>query len=175
MVIDLGDGYDAWLGRRSKKFRKTMRMLPENDGIELVDESHEAPESIFRRILAIQQQTYKWREGTDIFQGPEYVQFYRYLLETLGEAGRLRVQFARREGEDVAYILGGEFADQYRGLQMSFVEEVRSSGVGNRLQLENIRRCADAGLEEYDLGMHSEYKERWADRQDIYVAAFVVL
>ena len=58
---------------------------------------------------------------------------------------------------------------------MSYVESVRSSGIGNRLQLENISRCAEAGMEAYDLGMHSEYKERWADRQDAYITVFLVL
>ena len=130
---------------------------------------------IFRRILAIQQRTYKWQEGSDIFQGEDYVLFYRYLMETLSEVGRLRVMFAQQDGEDVAYILGGEFANQYRGLQMSYAESVRSSGIGNRLQLENIRRCAEAGMEAYDLGMHSEYKERWADRRDAYITVFLVL
>ncbi len=175
MIIDLGSGYEAWLERRSKKFRKSVRQLPADDGLEMVDASEESPEVIFRRILAVQQRTYKWQEGSDIFQGEDYVHFYRYLMETLSEAGRLRVMFAQKDGEDVAYILGGEFANQYRGLQMSYVESVRSSGIGNRLQLENIRRCVEAGMEAYDLGMHSEYKERWADRRDVYVAIFLVL
>ncbi|MGB0153931.1 MAG: GNAT family N-acetyltransferase [Verrucomicrobiales bacterium] len=175
MVINLRDGFGAWLGRRSKKFRKSIRQLPESDDIEVLDASAEAPETVFRRILAIQRQTYKWREGTDIFQGEEYVLFYRYLIDSLSEAGRLRILFAGKEGEDVAYILGAEFANQYRGLQMSFIESARSLGIGNRLQLENLRRCAESGLEEYDLGMHSEYKERWADRRDAYITVFLVL
>ena len=175
MVINLRDGFEAWLGRRSKKFRKSIRQLPGGDDIEIFDASAEAPKTVFRRILAIQRQTYKWREGTDIFQGEEYVLFYRYLIDSLSEAGRLRILFAGKEGEDVAYILGAEFANQYRGLQMSFIESARSLGIGNQLQLENLRRCAESGLEEYDLGMHSEYKERWADRQDEYLAVFVVL
>jgi len=175
MVIELEGGYEAWLERRSKKFRKSARQLPCDDGIEIVDASEESPDIIFRRILAIQRQSYKWREGTDIFQGEDYVHFYRYLIETLSEGGHLRTMFARKEGEDVAYILGGEFANQYRGLQMSYVETARSSSIGNRLQLQNIRRCAEVGMGDYDLGMHSAYKERWADRRDVYVAVFVVL
>ncbi|MBP82303.1 MAG: hypothetical protein CMO61_00475 [Verrucomicrobiales bacterium] len=175
MVIELEDGYQSWLGRRSKKFQKSVRQLPSEDGIEIVDGSKDDVNFLFRRVIAIQKQTYKWQEGTDIFQGNDYLMFYRHLLERLSQSGRLRILFARKDKEDIAYILGAEFANQYRGLQMSYVAGVKSSAIGNRLQLENIQRCVEAGLEEYDLGMYSTYKERWADRQDEYLAAFVVL
>tara|TARA_R110002096_G_scaffold27831_2_gene84615 strand:- start:431 stop:1393 length:963 start_codon:yes stop_codon:yes gene_type:complete len=175
MRIDLAEGYDAWLARRSKKFQKSVRQLGDNDGCEIVDASLESPDLVFRRILEVQRRTYKWRDGTDIFRNESYVRFYRYLIEQLSESGRLRVLMAQREGADVAYILGGDFAGGYRGLQMSYVETERSTGIGNRLQLENLKQCAKAGLADYDLGMHADYKERWADRQDEYVAVFVVM
>ena len=175
MVIELEDGYESWLGRRSKKFQKSVRQLPSEDGIEIVDGSEDDIFFLFRRVIAIQKQTYKWKEGTDIFQGNDYLMFYRHLMERLYQSGRLRILFARKDGEDIAYILGAEFANQYRGLQMSYIAGVKSSAIGNRLQLENIQRCVEAGLEEYDLGMHSTYKERWADRRDEYLAVFVVL
>ncbi len=175
MVIDLEAGYEAWLSRRSTKFRKSVRQSSGADGFEIIDASCDAPDALFRRIFSVQKQTSKWRDGSDIFHGADYVRFYRYLIEKLHESGQLRILFAQQAGVDSAYILGGDFSDQYRGLQMSYAESVRDSGIGNVLQLENLRRCADDGILEYDLGMHAPYKERWADRQDVYVTVFVVL
>lgn len=165
MQIDLGEGFGAWMDRRSKKFRRSLRGLetPVAD-LEILDLSRDAPDEIFTRILAIQQASYKWREGTDIFQMPGYAAFYRELLEGLHGSGDLRVLMARRDGIDLAHIFGGVAGKTYRGLQMSYLEEVRDLALGNRLQLENLRRCAQEGITTYDLGMHAPYKERWADR-----------
>lgn len=165
MQIDLGEGFDAWMERRSKKFRRSLRGLeaPVAD-LEILDLSKDAPDEIFGRILAIQQASYKWQEGTDIFQMPGYAAFYRELLEGLHSTGDLRVLMARRDGIDLAHIFGGVAGKTYRGLQMSYLEEARDLALGNRLQLENLRRCADDGITAYDLGMHAPYKERWADR-----------
>lgn len=71
---------------------------------------------------------------------------------------------ARREGVDLAHIFGGVAGGTYRGLQMSYRDSVRDLALGNRLQIENLRRCADEGIVTYDLGMHAPYKERWTDR-----------
>jgi CelD/BcsL family acetyltransferase involved in cellulose biosynthesis len=165
MQIDLGEGFEAWEGRRSKKLRRSIRGLETAvAGLEIIDLSKEAPDEIFARILAIQRASYKWQEGTDIFQMSGYAAFYRALLGGLHATGNLRVLIARRDGIDLAHIFGGVAGTTYRGLQMSYIEEARDLGLGNRLQLENLRRCADGGIVTYDLGMHSPYKERWADR-----------
>lgn len=173
MLIDLADGLEAWLGRRSKKFRRTLRAAEaEIPGLEIVDASREDPESLFDRLLAIQRGSYKWREGTDIFQMPGYAAFYRALLEGLHAADGLRLLFARRDGVDLAHIFGGVCGTTYRGLQMSYLEEARDLGLGNRLQLENLRLRAAEGVATYDLGMVAPYKERWADLREERVVLF---
>jgi CelD/BcsL family acetyltransferase involved in cellulose biosynthesis len=165
MQIDLADGVEAWAERRSKKFRRLLREASAVvSGLEILDLSLAEPDAIYERILAIQRASYKWQEGTDIFQMPGYAAFYRALLGGLHATGNLRVLIARRDGIDLAHIFGGVAGTTYRGLQMSYIEEARDLGLGNRLQLENLRRCADGGIVTYDLGMHSPYKERWADR-----------
>ena len=175
MIIDLVGGIESWLERRSPKFRRTLRDSEKSTEIEIVEAGEDSAGELFDRILAIQRRTYKWREGTDIFKAPEYAAFYRTLLTGLHERGDLRLQFARRDGEDVAYIFGGVAGDTYRGFQMSYVEDVRSLGLGNRLQFENLRRCEAGGITRYDLGMHSPYKERWAYRREENTWIFLVL
>lgn len=175
MLIDLGEGIESWLGRRSPKFRRTLREAEKASGIEIVEAGEESAGALFDRILAIQRRTYKWREGTDILKAPEYAAFYETLLSGLRARGDLRLLFARRDGEDLAYIFGGFAGHTYRGFQMSYVEEARSLGLGNRLQLDNLRRCEAEGITRYDLGMHSPYKERWADRREENTGIFLVL
>ena len=58
---------------------------------------------------------------------------------------------------------------------MSYVDSAKDRGIGNALQIENITRVAAEGVTRYDLGMHSPYKERWADTRDAYIGVFVVL
>ena len=142
MLIDLSEGFDAWLQRRSKRFRKTIRQLRIPEGVEMVDASTEAIPDLLQRILGVQQQTYKWQEGADIFQAEEYRLFYAQLMLDLQDQDRLRVIFATEKGRDVAYQMGGLFENGYRGLQMSYIEEARSWGLGNWLQLENLKWCS---------------------------------
>ncbi len=174
MEIDLAEGVEAWLERRSKRFRKAVRKRKLPDDIEIIDAQDIYAEEIFERIVAIQQETYKWREGSDIFQGESYRRFYRTLLDLLHPDGNHRVLFARRGDEDLAYIFGGISGGIYRGFQMSYVETVKELELGNILQVENLRRRAEEGMKKYDLGMYSEYKERWADRHDEYCGVFMV-
>lgn len=173
MVVELGGGSEAWLARRSKKFRKSLRQSLQVVGIEIDDVRAESPARIFERLKGIQEQTYKWSEGTDIFQSGNYEAFYRDILDRLSASGDLRFLVAHQDRVDIAYIFGGIFGETYRGFQMSFVESARDLGIGNRLQWENMLRCEREGIVRYDLGMHAPYKERWADRRDDYLAILV--
>ena len=177
MLIELASGADAWLGRRSRKFRKNLRVAEKRAvaaGIS-IENAEGSAEALFERILAIQERTEKWAGGTDIFQIEDCLKFYRQLLGDLLETGRLRLRIARIDGRDVAHIFGGVFRDTYRGLQMSYVADFADLGLGNVLQWDNLRRMEAEGIRTYDLGMPSDYKNRWADRERRSVVSLVVL
>jgi CelD/BcsL family acetyltransferase involved in cellulose biosynthesis len=92
--------------------------------------------------------------------------FCRLMLERLRENRRLHLSFAQREGEDVGYIFGAVFGGSYRGLQFSYVEEVRDIALGSAMQFHQIQRLCEQGVLEYDLGSTSpHYKQRWAERE----------
>ncbi|MDA7921574.1 GNAT family N-acetyltransferase [Verrucomicrobiales bacterium] len=175
MMIDLAGGIDPWLQRRSKKFRKSLRQNAGLSGLQIDDANRLEPDALIARIIRLQEQTYKWREGTDIFQMKEYADFYEAIIRQLHASGELRVLFATENNEDLAYIFGGISNEIYRGFQMSYVDSAKDRGIGNALQIENITRVAAEGVTRYDLGMHSPYKERWADTRDAYIGVFVVL
>ena len=64
---------------------------------------------------------------------------------------------------NASHVLGATFGDTYRGLQFSFDHRFSDLALGNLCQIEEIRRAAEDGLREYDLGTEVEYKKRWAD------------
>lgn len=165
MTIDLTDGIDAYLGRRSIKFRRNLHQCERKvrEAGVVIEEGQGSWNEIFDRILRIQQRTLKWLRGDDIFHHKGYLDFYTALAEPALQDGILRTLFARIGEQDIAYILGADFHGTYRGLQMSYAAEHSHLGIGNVLQLENLIRCSADGLTGYDLGMFAPYKEKWTD------------
>lgn len=173
-IIDLGaGGLDGWLARRTRNFRRSVSRASLPTSVEVVDGQGVSPEESFERILRVQERSYKARDGDDIFTIPMYRDFYSSLLRDLHASGELRLSFAVRNGEDLAYHFGFTRGVHYRGFQMSFVEEARPLGLGTALQMLHLHRAEEEGVTRYDLGMLAPYKERWCDRIDRTVLAIL--
>jgi hypothetical protein len=164
----LEGGYDGWLGRRSPLFRKRIRQAVrgvDRGGIRLEWIGAGAVvdgEALFERIHRVERRSWKGMEGTGFVQGDMYT-FYRRMVPRLARAGKLRVLFASKDGEDIAFCFGGVLGDTYRGLQNSFDDRFRDLSLGNAMQANTIMRLAQEGVAVYDLGSEMEYKTRWAD------------
>ena len=173
-IIDLSaGGVDGWLGRRTKNFRRSALRATLPADVEIVDGQGVEPEEAFARIQRIQGRSYKARDGEDLFATPMYRDFYRALLADVHASGELRLSFAVRDGQDLAYHFGFTRGIHYRGYQMSFVEEARPLGLGTALQMLHLRRAEEEGATRYDLGMLAPYKERWCDRVERTVIAIL--
>ena len=175
LQIDLGDGVDAWWARRSARFRQRMRRLraeATDRGVSVEDLSAMEPGALFDRILAIESRSWKGRDATGLASA-ELASFYRQVSARLAATEQLRVLVARRDDTDVGFILGGVRGATYRGLQLSYVEDVAAEGIGHLLQLEQLERLPIEGVRVYDLGMDMEYKRRWADRIEETIAVIV--
>lgn len=162
---DLSAGYEPYLARRSRELRKSLRRSARRAseaGIDLVAGASESPRELFERIVAIEARSWKGRAGVGIDQGVMH-DFYRAMLPMLHRNGALRVKFARRDGTDLGYILGGVLGDTYRGLQFSFDDEARALGLGNLLQEAQMQALVREGVTCYDLGTDVAYKQRWSD------------
>jgi CelD/BcsL family acetyltransferase involved in cellulose biosynthesis len=77
--------------------------------------------------------------------------------------GALRGLFARKDGQDVGYLLGGVFHDTFRGLQFSYDARLAHLSLGNLMQVEMVSRLEGQGLSWYDLGSEVEYKKQWGE------------
>jgi hypothetical protein len=167
-VASLEGGTDAFLSRRSSKFRANLRRsgrLADDAGVEFdwIDSvDPEKCDQLYERILAVEERSWKGQSGTGILDGGMNT-FYRIMLPRLARRDALRVVFARADDRDVAFVFGGLFEGTYRGLQLSYDDELSRLSLGNLVQLEMIERLCEEGVSRYDLGSELEYKARWAE------------
>lgn len=168
-VAALEGGLEAYLGRRTAKFRKNLRRterLVARSGMhfEWWDRPLTAEEGrqLFERVLAVEARGWKGDAGVGIDHG-DMRAFYRALMALQGPEGAIRLGFARADGGDQAYILGGVFQGTYRGYQFSFAKEFEALGLGNWMQLRAIERLCAESIDYYDLGSDMVYKQAWAD------------
>ena len=167
-VASLAGGVDGYLGRRSRNLRKGLRVAAREAAAAgltfTVVRPRSAPEidDALRRLIGIERRSWKGKSGVGVDQGP-MLAFYARMTHALAPRGRMRLIVARDGDRDVAFILGGVFAGEYRGLQFSFDAAYRHHALGNLLQLEQIEALCAEGIEVYDLGTAMPYKERWAE------------
>ena len=167
-VASLDGGVDGYLGRRSRNLRKALRVgdrAAAAAGLSFVVVTpRTAPEidDALRRIVGIERRSWKGQGGVGIDQGP-MLAFYQRMTHALAPRGRMRLIVCRHHGRDIAFILGGVFAGEYRGLQFSFDNTYRHHGLGNLLQLRQIEALCEEDIGVYDLGTAMPYKERWAE------------
>ncbi len=167
-VASLEGGLDGFLGRRRASLRRNLRAARRRArGAGVHFERLQVPnaasvDELYRRILAIEAQSWKSEAGIGVDRGPMR-DFYRNVLPRLVARGGLRVIVAVIGDREVGYLHGGVVADHFRGLQMSFDRTLAALSLGNLLQLEMIEALCEEGVSTYDLGSHSPYKERWAE------------
>lgn len=168
-IADLGtdgDAIDNWLARRSRSFRRNLRnAMRRADDAGLVIQPLPFDETLFGRILDIEQRGWKGKDESGI-TSPPMAMFYDQMIRRLAARGRLRAFVAILDGVDVGFIIGGVRGSTYRGLQLSFAEDVASLSVSHLLQWEQLQELGRQRIATYDLGMDMEYKVRWADRPE---------
>lgn len=166
MVADLSGGYDTWLGERSPRFRRSLRTAAhraEREGLVIESLDRDDGETAIKRLLAIEAQSWKSEAGSGLV-GTDLGWFTQTVTRRFAAKGRLHTHIAVLDGRDVGYVIGGTVGRRYRGLQQSFVNDLRELSIGKVLQRHNIETLANEGVTAYDMGMHMAYKESYTDR-----------
>jgi hypothetical protein len=163
----LDGGLDGYLSRRAREHRRNIRQAERRatrSGVTFAIDDGAAPATTMARLHAVEATSWKGLEGSGI-EASDMAALYEALVRNLAARSALRCVFARRDQQDIGFILGGVLGDTYRGLQISFTEGARELSVGNLLQWHEIQRMCAEDLHTYDLGMDIDYKRRWAEQQ----------
>lgn len=166
-VASLDGGFDGFLSRRKRTFRKNLRAAARRAAPTIRFEAlssftlAEADEA-FSHVVDVERGSWKAVEGHGIVEGPMNT-FYAVMVRRLAQRGALRITFAWEGDERVGYVLGGVFGDTYRGLQISFDRRLRELSLGNLMQQHTVASLCEEGVAHYDLGTDMAYKRAWAE------------
>ena len=164
-MSSLAQGYEGFLALRSSKFRSNLKRSirqATQAGMAFDYRRTGQRKELFKRMMAIEERSWKGRAGEGINTGTPR-SFYKMILKRLLEKNAVRILFAQIDGKDIGYVFGGVANGIYRGLQISFDDEFKSLSPGNLLQIELIKLLCEEGVSTYDLGTDIEYKTRWAE------------
>lgn len=173
-AASLRGGLDGFLSRRSanhrQKLGKAMRRARQAG---IVFERH-APRTageaalLYERMLVVERTSWKGMAACGMTEQPAR-QLYAVLLRNLAQEGLARIMFARHEGTDIGFIFGGKAGNIYRGQQFSYHDAWKRWGIGNLLQVEQVRWLCEEGARRYDMGPLDggamRYKEHWTERR----------
>lgn len=173
-AASLRDGLEGFLSRRSanhrQKLGKAMRRARQAG---IVFERH-APQSdeeaalLYARMLAVEKASWKGIAACGMTEQPAR-QLYAVLIRNLARQGLARIMFARHEDTDIGFIFGGKAGNIYRGQQFSYREVWKRWGIGNLLQVEQVRWLCEEGARRYDMGPLDggpmRYKEHWTEKR----------
>lgn len=163
-VADLTGGFDAYLARRSPKFRAELRRKrrqAQKHGLTVDYVIQTDVPTFIDRIVAVESRSWKGLSEQGVNEGLP-LEFYRNVIQSLSNQRALRAVFIQLDGQDIAFAFGGVEGKTFRGLQLSYVDTYRHFGAGNLAQIELIAQLISAGVTRYDLGMDMAYKAKWA-------------
>jgi len=178
-VTDCSSAFDHFVEHRSKRerqrTRRLLRLADEADGplcFSLVNGGDQV-ETLVEQCLALEQASWKGREGTAILDRPDDARFYRQLAQHLAAAGLLRLALLHdRQGQLVAFEFCMLWDNRLIALKTSCSEQHLDLSPGNVLALLHIRHCcADDTVSLYDVTGNgltpAPHLLRYADRQEL--------
>ena len=167
-TASLAGGLDGYLSRRSPRLRHNLRRGMKKVIDAGISFERHAPataaeaDAVYDRMLAVEEKSWKGIGACGMTVEP-CATFYRLLLRRLSASAAGRVMFTVRDGTDIGFIFGGCQLGRYRGQQFSYAEEVAALGLGNLLQLEQIRWLCEEDVSCYDMGPLMDYKVHWTE------------
>ena len=173
-AASLEGGLDGFLSRRSGGRRRKIRQAFRRAGEQGVQFERARPRDweeaarTYERMLAVEAESWKGLGQCGMAEEPSRT-FYGILITRLALLDAARVIFARRGERDIGFIFGAVAGRVYRGQQFSFADDWRPYGLGNLLQVEQVRWLCEEGVGRYDMGPltgpRMEYKAHWTEQR----------
>jgi len=132
-------------------------------------------ESAIENFLAIEENSWKHKEGRSIAARPLLTKFYKEFAVRCAEKGWLRMHFLSLNDIPIAYIYGLVFNNEYFALKTSYNEKYRHLSPGTVLFGYAIRDGFEKKLSTFDfLGGEDRWKNQFASdlRQHVDLCIF---
>jgi CelD/BcsL family acetyltransferase involved in cellulose biosynthesis len=104
------------------------------------------------------------KTGTSIFMGEENINFYRTLVQDIGNQGWLRFSLLLLDNEAIATHFGFLYGGVYYYYKPTFDQSYREYSPGNILLTRLIEDCIHENVQKFDFGRGDEtYKRRFTN------------
>lgn len=167
-VSDLSGGWDAFLQRRSREFRKSLRVghrkLARLDHV-----FHAArvpgPEAdrVLSGMLDLSARCWKARMGTDVGSDPRIRRFIEALWHQMAPLGNITVNLLVVDGREAASYLALEDEENIYGMITDFDESFRDFSPGRLIVATGMMDAAARGRQRADNLRYTPFTERFAD------------
>lgn len=185
---DISDGFEAFLKRRSSRFRKDCaakaRELARQGVVRFQMVTEPAPAAaLLEELLRLKSAQYRRTGRVDLLRDPTRLAFYRAITAREGRGGMVCLSSLTLDGVVVAANLGLAAGGRFYSLLPAYLPEHARLSPGKLLNHELVRWCCGAGLAVFDLTCGGEpYKQSWTDgsmplhgfRQDLSAAGWLL-
>ncbi|MFZ1468776.1 MAG: GNAT family N-acetyltransferase [Paracoccaceae bacterium] len=172
-ICDLTGGYEAYLGRHNRTFRKAVRQTATRvaaAGGQVLQARGDDPgdDTILERALAVSARCWKARAGTDLGTLPMDRTFTSSLWSGLSARKAMRILLLTINGRDAASVfMLREGAVEY-GWVCDFDEAFAELSPGRFMLCQALETAAADHIETVDFMRSTPFTERFADRIETY-------
>lgn len=193
-VALIGDGFEAWFSRRSRRFRKTHTQAlkaaeTSSVSFEFLQPNSAEFEAVWSRIVAVEHSSWKGRVH-DGLTAKSLAAFTKQLAKRFVQRKEFFVLFATVPANhrllrfqsaelpdtnqvDVGFVIGASNAGYYRGFQHTIHQAFKEIELGKALQYLNIQDREAHQDRVYDMGMAIPYKDRYCDLEFSSLTALI--
>jgi len=165
VTVDLSDGWEAYLSRRSSNFRRKLRR--ERRTLEKADHAWARGDSgepeLLERAAAVSRSSWKGKSGTSFASSPDTMRFYRDLWRSFGSAGLMELTVLAIEGRDAGIFMSIKDGDIAYAMKTDFVEDFAGYSPGRILTADFLERSAKSGVRQADLLRYSPFTAEFSD------------
>lgn len=167
-VSDLSGGWEAFLQRRSREFRKSLRVNHRKlEQREHAFHSARAPgpeaDRVLSGLLDLSARCWKARMGTDIGSEPRTRRFIEALWHHMAPHGTITVNLLVIDGQEAASYLALEDEESVYGMITDFDEAFREFSPGRLIVAAGFMEAAARGRQRADNLRYTPFTERFAD------------
>jgi len=166
---DLQDGWDAYLARRSARFRKTLRQRIKkidaaNSEFRIAQDGSADSASIMEEALDLSAVSWKSEIGTDIGSKACDRAFMSSLFAELAPQGRMRVHLLMIDGKPAASSICLIETNIVYELVSDFDDQFASLAPGRYTSSQAMKQAASEGRAGFDMLRSTHFTDSFADR-----------